>query len=166
MPRHPRSSSAAGRPTGLVVPQAGSLRLTRVRTRVRFYETDMMGVVHHANYLRYFELGRVEWLRARSLSYEGWVRQGVHLPVVDARARYLKPARFDDELAIDTFVSELSGVTVRFAYRVYRGEGVELLCEGDTLLACVGDDLRPRRFPDFVGDILREALVDPVEGTA
>lgn len=124
---------------------------------VRFCETDLMGIVHHANYLVYFEAGRVDWLHKRGVSYDSWVKRGVHLPVVEARTRYRKAARFDDELVIETTVSEATKVTVRFDYRVLRGEGdaAELLAEGHTLLACVGDDMMPRRFPDDVVEIFR-----------
>ena len=70
--------------------------------QVRFCETDLMGIVHHANYLLYFEAGRVDWLHRRSISYDVWTKQGIHLPVVESQLRYRKAARFDDVLHVDT----------------------------------------------------------------
>jgi acyl-CoA thioester hydrolase len=135
------------------------LHLVRVPLRVRFCETDLMGIVHHANYLQYFEVGRVEWLKSRGVSYERWVERGVHLPVVEAKLRYRKAARFDDELMIETSVVTLTRLTVRFGYRILRPspEGEALLCEGDTLLACVGADLAVKRLPPEVIEVLNGA---------
>jgi acyl-CoA thioester hydrolase len=138
--------------------------VSRYQLAVRFCETDLMGIVHHANYLAYFEAGRVDWLHRRGVSYESWVRRGIHLPVVEARLRYRKAARFDDELVVETACAEVTRVTVRFAYRVLRGE--ELLAEGDTLLACVGHDLAPRRIPPDVVDIFRSAETAPAGARA
>ncbi len=127
---------------------APELASSHSSVRVRFCETDMMGVVHHANYLVYCEAGRVDWLHKRGVSYGAWERLGLHLPVVEARVRYKQPARFEDELDIVTTLAEMSRVTVRFRYRVARGELV--LCEAETLLACVGHDLALRRMPEDV----------------
>lgn len=114
-----------------------------------------MGIVHHANYLTYFEAGRVDWLHRRGISYDVWVRQGIHLPVVETHLRYRKAARFDDVLVVETTCAVITRVTVRFTYRILR-DGT-LLCEGDTLLACVGDDLAPKRIPQAIGDVFRSA---------
>lgn len=120
-------------------------RISRLPLLVRFCETDLMGIVHHANYLLYFEAGRVDWLHKRGVSYEMWAKQGIHLPVVESRLRYRKAARFDDELLVESLCAEVTRVTVRFQYRILR-QGV-VLCEGETLLACVGHDLMPTRIP-------------------
>ena len=114
-----------------------------------------MGIVHHANYLAYLEAGRVDWLHRRGVSYESWARRGIHLPVVEARVRYRKAARFDEVLTVETTCLEVTRITVRFVYRVLRG--TELLADGETLLACVGHDLAPRRIPPDVVDILKSA---------
>lgn len=126
---------------------------SRTTLLVRFCETDLMGIVHHANYLVYFEAGRVDWLHRRGISYEVWTKQGIHLPVVESHLRYRKAARFDDLLVVETTCSQMTAVTVRFSYRVLRDE--TLLCEGDTLLACVGDDLLPKRIPLEIAEVLR-----------
>jgi acyl-CoA thioester hydrolase len=124
----------------------------QTRITVRFCETDLMGIVHHANYLQYFEVGRVEWLKERGFSYEKWMAAGLHLPVVEANVRYRKAARFDDELVIETRVVETTRVTLRFGYVVRRDDVV--IAEGDTLLACVDDRMIPRRLPKEITSVL------------
>jgi acyl-CoA thioester hydrolase len=126
--------------------------VSRCELLVRFCETDLMGIVHHANYLQYFELGRVDWLRRRGIRYEDWARQGIHLPVVETRLRYRKAARFDEKLVVETTCHLTKRVTVLFTYRILRG--ADLLCEGETLLACVGHDLTPKRIPAEIADVL------------
>ncbi len=119
-----------------------------------------MGIVHHATYLAYFEAGRVDWLHKRGVRYEEWVRAGVHLPVVETGLRYRKSARFDEWLTVETTCAAVTRVTVRYEYRIVRGE--DLLCEGFTLLACVGADLAPKRVPEPIAEVLRSAEL-PVE---
>lgn len=126
---------------------------SRFDLQVRFCETDLMGIVHHANYLTYFEAGRVDWLHRRGISYDTWTKQGIHLPVVETRLRYRKAARFDDALVVETTCALVTRVTVRFDYRILR-DGT-LLCEGDTLLACVGNDLLPKRIPPTMVEVFR-----------
>lgn len=132
---------------------APSPHTSRYELTVRFCETDLMGIVHHANYLKYFEAGRVNWLRRRGVRYDEWATRGVHLPVVETRLRYRRAARFDETLVVETTCDARKHVTVLFTYRILRG--VELLCEGETLLACVGHDLAPKRMPEDVVAILR-----------
>lgn len=108
---------------------------TRTPMRVRFFETDLMGIVHHGSYFTYFEAGRVEWLRARGVTYADWAAKGVHLPVVEAHAHYHAPARFDDLLEVETTLTELRTVSLRFGYRIER-EGT-LVATGWTRLACI-----------------------------
>ena len=134
---------------------------SRMPLAVRFCETDLMGIVHHANYLVYFEAGRVDWLHRRGVSYDAWVKAGVHLPVVEARLRYRKAARFDEALVVATTCAELSRVTVRFAYVITRPADAALICEGETLLACVGHDLAPRRFPPDIAAVFASAETTP-----
>jgi acyl-CoA thioester hydrolase len=110
---------------------------TVLPVRVRFCETDLMGIVHHGNYLLYFESGRVEWLRRRGITYALWAERGIHLPVVEAQVNYRAPARFDDVLEIETTLSQLRTVSMKFTYRATR-DGA-LIAEGFTRLACVDD---------------------------
>jgi len=137
---------------------------SRMTFAVRFCETDLMGIVHHANYLCYFEAGRVDWLHKRGVSYDYWVKRGIHLPVVEARLRYRKAARFDETLEVTTTCTELSRVTVKFGYVLHRvADGVRL-CEGETLLACVGPELTPKRFPEDISAVFRSAESDAPAG--
>lgn len=128
---------------------------SRMPLLVRFCETDLMGIVHHASYLTYFEAGRVDWLHRRGVSYEEFVRAGVHLPVVEAQLRYRKAARFDEQLVVETTCAEVKHASVRFTYRLLRG--AELLCEGETLLACVNHELGVRRIPDALRAVFLSA---------
>jgi acyl-CoA thioester hydrolase len=127
--------------------------MSRLPIAVRFCETDLMGIVHHANYLLYFEAGRVDWLHKRGISYDSWAKKGIHLPVVEARLRYRKAARFDETIVVESTCTELARVTVRFGYRIVRG--ADLICEGETLLACVGQDLYPKRIPEDIAAVFR-----------
>ena len=131
---------------------------SRYRVRVRFGETDLMGIVHHGTYISYFEVGRVEYMRRRGLDYHSWTELGIHLPVVEAYVRYRRTARFDELLCIETSLTELTRVKVRFDYRLLRepegdaapgagGLDQQLVAEGHTLLACVDQHHIPRRIP-------------------
>lgn len=134
---------------------------TRSSVRVRFGETDLMGIVHHAVYLSYFEAGRVEYLRRRGIEYLEWATRGVHLPVVEAQVRYRKSTRFDDLIEVETRLVELGRVKVRFAYRLFLGG--ELVAEGFTLLACVNDAHAPTRVPSDVAEVLAGPEIRPRE---
>jgi acyl-CoA thioester hydrolase len=123
----------------------------RTRTAVRYHESDQMGVVHHSNYICWFELARTEMMRAHGLDYAALERSGSLLAVVDVGLRYLAPARFGDEVVIESWISEVERVRVRFDYAVKGGDAAEtLLCRGHTLLACVDRSLVPRRIPEEV----------------
>ena len=114
-----------------------------------------MGIVHHARYIEYVEASRVEYMHRRGVSYLDWTRRGIHLPVVEATLRYRKSVRFDERIAVEAALTELGRATVKFEFRLLRdGPGAELVAEGSTLLACVGDDLLPRRVPDDVADLV------------
>lgn len=120
--------------------------------RVRFAETDLMGIVHHSSYLLYFEVGRVEWLRVRGVTYADWAASGVHLPVVEANLAYKSPARFDDLITVETALTELRSVSLKYRYKVKRGP--LLLCEGFTRLGCVDAQHKLLKIPDYVRDVL------------
>ncbi len=105
------------------------------KLRVRYSETDAQGIVNNANYLSYFEVGRVEWLRAAGLSYKALEKEGYGIVVVEALVRYRKAAFFDDELTLRTELAESSKVSLRFEYQVLRGG--EVLVTGHTRHACV-----------------------------
>lgn len=125
---------------------------SHVEIRVRFGETDLMGIVHHASYLSYFEAARVAWLRRRGVNYKTWTEVGWHLPVVEAGVRYRAPARFEDVLTVEVELGEIRSHSLRFLYRVTRGG--ELLAEGETRLACVDNRHELLRMPDDLVEVL------------
>lgn len=125
--------------------------ISTTQLRVRFAETDLMGIVHHSSYLLYFEAGRVEWLRDRGVTYADWAARGVHLPVVEANLVYKSPARFDDLVTVETMLSELRSVSLKYTYRVLR-DG-QLLAEGFTRLACIDADHALLKIPEEMRDI-------------
>ena len=114
--------------------------------RVIFGDTDQMGVVYYANYLRFFESARAAYWRSLGRSYADLVAWGVALPVIEAHCSYKRPAHYEDLLVVETRVSELRGASLRFAYVVTRGGGV--LAEGYTRHAVIGADGKPRALPD------------------
>jgi acyl-CoA thioester hydrolase len=116
--------------------------------RVRYAETDRMGLLHHANYLVYFEQARTELLRSRGVTYKELEDQGFLLVLAKASVRYKNPARYDDELIIRTTVSRTTPVRIEHKYEVFRG-GL-LLAEGETTLACVDREGRLQALPDWM----------------
>jgi len=130
--------------------------LSVVRLRVRFGETDLMGIVHHASYVSYMEVARIEWLRRRGVTYADWAAHGVHLPVVELSMRYRAPARFDDELDIHTSLTEVGAASVRFSYSLVRAADALLCTEGSTRLACIDARHALQRIAPEVVDILRQ----------
>jgi acyl-CoA thioester hydrolase len=125
---------------------------TTSKLRVRFCETDLMGIVHHATYLVYFEAGRVEWLRRRGITYADWTARGVQVPVASAELQYRAPSRFDDVLAIETTLSKLRSVSLDYRYRILRGE--TLVAEGFTRLACIDANHKLLRIPEEIKETL------------
>lgn len=114
--------------------------------RVIFGDTDQMGVVYYANYLRYFESARAAYWRGLGKSYKDLEAWGVALPVIEAHCSYKRPSHYEDLLEVEVHITELRGASLRFAYRVARG--TDLLAEGFTRHAVIGTDGRPRRLPD------------------
>jgi acyl-CoA thioester hydrolase len=122
----------------------------RARVRVIYGDTDQMGVVYYANYLRYFELSRSEFFRAAALSYREFEASGFALPVVEAHAHYKASARYEDELVIDIRLTQLRRVSLRFDYDIVRQDNNQLLCDGYTVHCCVGNNGRPAAFPPII----------------
>src|SRR5262249_7317063 len=113
-------------------PEASS-DASRTRVRVRYPETDRMGVVHHSHYLTWFEVGRTEWMRDRGRSYAEMEKDGIFMPVVEARCRYLASARYDEEIEIETRLAEATRIRIEFRYAVSRAADGRLLAEGSTV---------------------------------
>ncbi len=120
----------------------------RTSTRVRYPETDRMGVAHHTHYLVWFELGRTELMRDIGCAYGDLEEQGVFFPVVEVGARFHRPARYDDLLEIETRIARLRGARVRFEYSIYRAADGILLATGFSEHAATGRSGRPLRLPD------------------
>lgn len=125
-----------------------------IKVRVRYSETDQMGVVYHGNYAQYFEMGRVEWLRNMGVSYKWMEENGVMLPVVSLTMNYKKPARYDDLLTVKTILKSQSAVKIEFDYEIYN-EGMELLTIANSILVFVDMKTgRPMMPPDYVKERL------------
>ena len=133
------------------------------QVRVRYAETDQMGIVYYANYLVWFEIGRVELLRSMGLAYSQLeTDHQCILPVVEATCRYRSPARYDDEILIETRPSLLRGSVIKFGYRLLRKglEGAEptLLAEGETVHVVCDDQLNKKPLPEKYAAALRELM--------
>jgi len=133
------------------------------QVRVRYAETDQMGIVYYANYLVWFEIGRVELLRALGLAYSQLeIEHQCILPVIEASCRYRSPARYDDEILIETRPSLLRGSVIKFAYRILRKapEGTEptVLAEGETVHVVCDDQLNRKPLPEKYAAALRTAM--------
>lgn len=124
--------------------------------RVRYAETDQAGVVYHANYLVWFEVGRVELCRAHGFNYRDMEREAdAFMPVTEARVKYRVPARYDDEIIVRTRVLELRSRAIKFAYEVRRASDATLLAEGETHHVVMNREGRARAFPPKYAALMR-----------
>ncbi len=119
--------------------------LSSVEHRVPFFETDAMGIVHHANHLRYLELARVRWMDDHHLPYVRYVEEGTHLTTTHVELRYLRGVRFDETVTIDAWLTWVRGASLGMGYAL-RVDGT-LVAHGATEHACVDEEGRPRRIP-------------------
>jgi acyl-CoA thioester hydrolase len=126
----------------------------RTLVRVRYAETDRMGVVYYANYLVWFEVGRTEWLRDRGWSYREMETDGVALPVIEAHCLYRQAARYDDEIEIVTRATLLTPIRIRFDYDALRRKDGVRVAEGYTVHAALDPAGRPCRLPQRVRAML------------
>ncbi len=124
--------------------------------RVYYEDTDAGGVVYYANYLKYFERGRTEYLRKRGFSVAEMARRGTAFPVVHMEINYRAPALQDDLLKVETEVQEISKTSFTLAHRVLRVNDGKLLVEGKVKLACVGKERKPQRLPEEIIQALKE----------
>jgi len=131
----------------------------RMDCRVIYGDTDAGGVVYNANYLRYFEMGRTEMMRARSLPYSLLEERGLILPVTESYLRYKAPARYDDLITIETCLAQAKQVSCRFNYRIVRREedgSEQLLVKGFTVHACINRHGKLTPFPDDLYQTMAE----------
>jgi acyl-CoA thioester hydrolase len=128
--------------------------------RVRYAETDQMGVVYHSNYLIWFEVGRVELMRALGFEYKKMeTEDDCHIVVADVHCRYERPARYDEVLRIRTRVAEWRNRIVKFSYEIFREANDELLATGDTTHVICGSNGRPKTLPPKYRDVLIDLKV-------
>jgi len=122
--------------------------------RVRYAETDAMGIVYHTNYIVWFEVGRGEYMRQQGSDYAHVEDQGYYLPVVEVQARYLAPARYGDLVRVRTWVEEARSRQVTFAYEVVMAETGQLLATGWTKHVCVDKEGTIKTIPQEVREML------------
>ncbi len=133
----------------------------RSEVRVRYAETDQMGVVYHANYLVWCEIGRTDFIRALGRSYADMERDGITLAVSDASLRFVGSARYDDPIVVYTRLDEVRSRSMRFAYRIEHGETGRTLVTASTSLVALDPGGRPSRLPAPILETLQRALGRP-----
>ena len=115
---------------------------------VRYGETDQMGIVHHSNYLRYFEVARLEWLSFLGVSYNAMEQEGIIMPVIEVNLSYKTPALFEDKLIVEVRLNEATKVKMKFSYSI-RNQKDQIVCLGETTLAFLNSKTRkPVRCPE------------------
>ena len=130
------------------------MKCNDINVRVRYQETDQMGIVYYSNYFVYFEMGRIEFLRSVGISYAEIEKENVFLAVADAHCKYRSPAVFDDLLVIKTCISMMKLARIEFSYEIRRVNEEALIAEGSTLLACLGANKKPMAIPEKIRDAL------------
>jgi acyl-CoA thioester hydrolase len=126
----------------------------QIQVRVRYSETDQMGIVYHGNYIPYFEMGRVEWLRAKGISYKSLEENGIGLPIVSMTLNYKKPARYDDLLTIKTIFKKLGSVKVEFDCEIWSAQN-ELLTTACFVLVFLDMKTGKAMFPpDYIKAVM------------
>lgn len=131
------------------------MNFSSISFRVRYGETDQMGVVYHGNYLQYLEMGRVEWLRDLGISYKNMEENGIKLPVISVQLKYLKSAAYDDRITVRTWIKKIPQVKIEFDYEILAENG-SLLVQANTVLAFMEKDTnKPMACPEFLLDKIR-----------
>jgi acyl-CoA thioester hydrolase len=126
------------------------LKKSSTKTRVRYSETDQMGVVYHGNYAQFFEMGRTEWLRYLGVTYKYMEMNGIILPVVSLNLTFIKSALYDDILTIHTYLKKEPMVKIEFNYEI-KNQLDELICTGSSVLAFIDTkNMKPTRCPDYL----------------
>ena len=126
--------------------------------RVEYHHTDQMGIVHHSNYVKFFEVARTEWLRAAGLTYAEMERRGVMMPIVEVQVKYRQPAYYDELITVRAEVSELPMARMTFRYEI-RGEDGRDIASGLTTLGFIDKDTRrPQRAPQWLMEVLHKEL--------
>lgn len=128
----------------------------QIEVRVRYSETDQMGVVYHGNYIPYFEIGRVEWLRNKGVSYKAMEENGIALPIVSMTLNYKKPARYDELLTVKTKFKSQTSVKIEFDCEIWNEQN-DLLTTAHFILVFVDVKIgKPIAPPDYIKDLLKD----------
>ena len=130
------------------------MKSNEIQVRVRYAETDQMGVVYHGNYAAFFEMGRTEWLRNQGFTYKELEKIGVMMPVVSLTMNYKKPAKYDDLLTVKTILKSQEGVKIEFEYEIHNEQN-ELLTTGYSMLVFV--DMKTGR-PTLPPEVIKETM--------
>ena len=126
------------------------------KIRVEYHHTDQMGIVHHSNYVKFFEVARTEWLRAVGLTYAEMERRGVMMPIVEVNVKYRQPAYYDELIAVTASVDELPMARMSFKYEI-RGEDGREIATGSTTLGFIDKETRrPQRAPRWLMEVLEK----------
>ncbi len=125
-----------------------------IEVKIYYEDTDCGGVVYYANYLKYFERGRTEYLEAKGFRLKDLMKRGIFFVVVEASLRYHSPGRYGDILLVDTELLEKGNVSLRFSHKVRRKETDELLVTGEVKIASVSKDLKLQKIPRYILDSL------------
>ena len=124
------------------------------KIRVEYHHTDQMGIVHHSNYVKFFEVARTEWLRAMGLTYAEMERRGVMMPIVEVNVKYRQPAYYDELISVTASVDELPMARMVFKYEI-RGEDGRDIASGSTTLGFIDKQTRrPQRAPQWLMEVL------------
>ena len=125
------------------------------KIRVEYHHTDQMGIVHHSNYVKFFEVARTEWLRAMGITYAEMERRGVMMPIVDVAVKYRNPALYDELISVTAFVDEAPMARMTFHYEV-RGEDGREIATGSTTLGFIDSQTRrPQRAPQWLLEVIK-----------
>ena len=125
------------------------------KIRVEYHHTDQMGIVHHSNYVKFFEVARTEWLRANGLTYAEMARRGVMMPIVDVAVKYRNPAVYDELISVTAFVDAMPMARMTFRYEV-RGEDGREIASGSTTLGFIDSQTRrPMRAPQWLLEVIK-----------
>lgn len=128
------------------------------KIRVEYHHTDQMGIVHHSNYIKFFEVARTEWLRSAGLTYAEMERRGVMMPIVDVNVKYRQPAYYDELLSVTAIVEDMPMARMLFKYEI-RGEDGRDIASGSTTLGFIDKETRrPQRAPKWLMEVLERVF--------
>lgn len=134
-----------------------NMYINESKIKVRYVETDQMGIVHHSNYYAWFEVGRGDYIKKVGMTYRDMEEKGVMLPLVESSCKYIEGAKYEDELIIQTFIEEMSGAKIVFNYNVVREKDNKIIAKGSTKHAFVNDEFKiiniKRKMPELWSEL-------------